>query len=338
MKHHKSSPAIIKEMARLIKNIAKASPHFCDKIAECGILDECLDIIKTNPNECGVYALDMIDSCLKYSTQPKIAADGVIKKGALDALNDCLIKNIANSELSASLVQTINLLGQTQPAIVRDIGQIKLYKPVLDAMKIHPNNAKLAINGCELLTSLARLDPKYLKEMQQLDAVGIISKAMQANPDLVKLVHSGAAALKVLAGEDDLTKALNVLFSFDKYDNKMITEALGLLGNLALITENAQYFAGKGGVNALLNLVHFKCKQQELSPDDIGVLANATRALGRLLYDPKAALEFGKVNGMDHLKYLVERFGEEEIVMNAVLDSLENLAKSRLGKIWSPFR
>ncbi|ETO05320.1 hypothetical protein RFI_32077 [Reticulomyxa filosa] len=168
--------------------------------------------------------------------------------------------------------------------------------------------------------------------MQQMDAVGIISKAMQANPDLLRLVESGAAALKVLAGEDDLTKALNILFNFGQYDNKMITEALGLLGNLALITENAQYFAGKGGVNALLDLVQFKCKQKDLSPEDLAIIANAIRALGRLLGDPKTATEFGKVNGIDQLKNLVERFGEEEIVMNAVMDALENLAKTKTGQ------
>ncbi|ETO05321.1 hypothetical protein RFI_32078 [Reticulomyxa filosa] len=174
MKYHKSSPAIMKEMARLLKNMAKASPEFSDKIAECGILDECLDILKNHPNECGAYALDIIDSCLKHSSNPKKVADALLKKGALDVLQNCLSKNISNSELAGSLVQTLNLLAQIQPDIARAIGEKKIYRNVLDAMKMHPENPKLAVNGCELLAvsilfiSFYFIVLFYLLEMNQI--------------------------------------------------------------------------------------------------------------------------------------------------------------------------
>ncbi|ETO33095.1 hypothetical protein RFI_04012, partial [Reticulomyxa filosa] len=163
--------------------------------------------------------------------------------------------------------------------------------------------------------------------------VEIISKTMQQSPDISKLMSIGAEALKVLAEEDDLTKVLATLFRFDQFDNKVISEALGLLGNLSLITENANYFADKGCVDVLLNLIHFKCKQQQLSSSDIAVVATGVRALGRLIIDVKHATQFGKVNGMDHLTYLVKRFASEEVVMNAVLDSLQNLANTKVGQM-----
>ncbi len=78
---------------------------------------------------------------------------------------------------------------------------------------------------------------------------------MQANPDLKALTRNGAAALKLLAGQDDVSRALAVLLDFGKYDDIMITQALGLLGNLALIEENAQFIVAKGGLDCSMNLI-----------------------------------------------------------------------------------
>ncbi len=102
-------------------------------------------------------------------------------------------------------------------------------------MKLHPDNGKLAVNGCELLQTIAHLDDKYLDGIKKYDAVPIISSCMQANPDLVALVDAGRDALKLLAGQDDLTKAMDVLLNFDKYDNKMISQVI-FTSSLAMFT------------------------------------------------------------------------------------------------------
>src|SRR5690349_71608 len=104
------------------------------------------------------------------------------------------------------------------------------------------------------------MNKSYMEEIKACNAVSIISDSMQANPDMKTLVIEGAAALRMLAGQDDATLALNVLFNVDECDNKVIIQALGLLSNLALITENGAYIGGKGGLNVLLNLITLKCK------------------------------------------------------------------------------
>ncbi|ETO07125.1 hypothetical protein RFI_30269 [Reticulomyxa filosa] len=60
-----------------------------------------------------------------------------------------------------------------------------------------------------------------------------------------------------------------------------------------------------------------------LSPEDLAIIAKAIRALER----SKDSNKFGKVNGIDQLKSLVERFGE--VIINDLIDALENLAKTK---------
>ena len=50
---------------------------------------------------------------------------------------------------------------------------------------------------------------------------------MQANLDLKELTKSGANTLELLARQDDTPRALAVLLDFGKYDDVMITQALG---------------------------------------------------------------------------------------------------------------
>jgi len=171
-----------------------------------------------------------------------------------------------------------------------------------------------------------------LKQIQDANAVNIISASMQANPDLKELTEAGAAALKLLAGKDDVTRALAVLLDFGKYGDVMITQALGLLGNLALIKENANFIVAKGGLDALLGLIAFKTKKKDLTPEEIGVVANGIRALGRLLADPTVSSAFVKKGGLDMLKEMFEEYDEEEQIMNACMDALGFMSKSPQGQ------
>ena len=181
------------------------------------------------------------------------------------------------------------------------------------------------------------LDARY-SEIKDYDAVAIISNCMNANPDLKQLVAEGGAALKVSAGQDDATKALNVLFDYNKFDDTTITEALGLLANLALIEENADYIEKKGGLDALMGLIHLKTKKDKLTPEDIEMLASAIRPIGRLLLVEK--LEHGVriekekqvVNTLRKIHRILDRHGDEEVLVNAVIGVLEDLVATEDGQ------
>ena len=64
MKHHSSNPAVMKEVARTLKNVAEASPEYAQKIIDDGLLEQCMNTLTSHPNECGVFVLDIMDSVL----------------------------------------------------------------------------------------------------------------------------------------------------------------------------------------------------------------------------------------------------------------------------------
>jgi len=332
MKHHSSNPAVMKEVARTLKNIASASPEYADMIAREGLLESCLNACASHPNECGTFAIEVMDSVLKNSSDPRSVAQRVVKNGGLQILESTLKKYPNNPDLNEKIVGHLNNLMAADPSITQQLGQRQIWRPILDAMKAHPEHGGLAIQGTDALQKLAMASPQYLQGIQRSGAVGIISACMQANPDLKGLTRSGAAALRLLAGQDDVSRAMQVLLDFDKFDDVMITQALGLLGNLALIRENAQFIVAKGGLDCLMNLINYKCKKKDLSPEEVAVVANSVRAVGRLLDDPKIANSFAHKGGLNMLKDMMEYYDHEESIMNAAVDALGNLASSPAGK------
>jgi len=332
MKHHSSNPAVMKEVSRTLKNVAEASPEYADKMVSDGVVESCLNTLASHPNECGTFALDVMDSVLKSATNPRETAQRIVKNGGLKVLESALKKYPNNPDLCEKIVKHMNALMAADPSITRQLGDRQIWEPILNAMKAHPEHGGLAIQGTEALQKLALANPQYLQGIQRSGAVGIISACMQANPDLKGLTRSGAAALKLLAGQDDVSRALNVLLDFGKYDDVMITQALGLLGNLALIEENAQFIVAKGGLDCLMNLINYKCKKKDLSPEEVAVVANSVRAMGRLLDDAKVAQQFAHKGGLNLLKDMMEYYDHEETIMNAAFDALHNMAATPAGK------
>merc|ERR1719295_1607454 len=332
MKHHSNNPAVMKETARTLKNVAEANPQFAQQIIDEGLLEQCMETLEKHPNECGTFALDIMDSVLKSASDPKAVAGRIVKNGGLKVLENALKKFPNNPDLCHSIVRHMNNLMKADPSITKMLGDRAVWGPVLDAMKAHPEHGQLAIEGTEALQKLALANPAYLQGIQRSGAVAIISQCMQANPDLKGLTRSGANALKLLAGQDDVSRAMQVLLDFNKYDDVMITQALGLLGNLALIEENAQFIVAKGGLDCLMNLINFKCKKKDLSPEEVAVVANSVRAMGRLLDDPIVAQQFAAKGGLNVLKNMMELYDHEESIMNAAMDALGNLAGTPQGK------
>eukprot|EP01084_Bolivina_argentea_P226402 382452_1 len=332
MKHHSSNPAVMKEVSRTLKNVAEADPNFAEKIINDGLLEQCMSTLTQHPNECGTFALDIMDSVLSSADNPQAVARRIVQNGGLKVLESALKKYPNNPDLCHSIIRHMNKLMAADPSITRQLGDRQIWAPILNAMKAHPEHGQLAIQGTDALQKLALANANYLRGIQQSGAVGVISACMQANPDLKGLTRSGAAALKLLAGQDDVSRALNVLLDFGKYDDVMITQALGLLGNLALIRENAQFIVERGGLDCLMNLINYKCKKKDLKPEEVAVVANSVRAMGRLLDDPRVAQQFAAKGGVNLLKDMMEYYDHEESIMNAAMDALGNLAGTPEGK------
>merc|ERR550539_1097247 len=92
MKHHSNNPAVMKETARTLKNVAEANPQFAQQIIDEGLLEQCMTTLSQHPNETGVFALDIMDSVLKSAADPKAVAQRIVKKGGLKYLENALKK------------------------------------------------------------------------------------------------------------------------------------------------------------------------------------------------------------------------------------------------------
>ncbi len=103
MKHHSGNPAVIKEVARTLKNVAEA-----EKIVNDDMLEQCMNTLTSHTNECGVFALDIMDSVLKSSNNPKAAAQRIVKNDGLKVVESALKKYPNNSDLCESIIKHMN--------------------------------------------------------------------------------------------------------------------------------------------------------------------------------------------------------------------------------------
>merc|ERR1719295_1081754 len=145
----------MKEVARTLKNVAEASPEYAQKIIDDGLLEQCMNTLTSHPNECGVFALDIMDSVLTSAADPRAVAQRIVKNGGLKVLEDALKKYPNNPDLCESIVRHMNALMAADPSITRQLGDRAIWQPILDAMKAHPEHGQLAIQGTEALQKLA---------------------------------------------------------------------------------------------------------------------------------------------------------------------------------------
>lgn len=151
MKHHSNNPAVMKETARTLKNVAEANPQFAQQIIDEGLLEQCMQTLDKHPNECGTFALDILDSVLKSATDPKAVAQRIVKNGGLKVLESALKKYPNNPDLCHSIVKHMNNLMAADPSITKMLGDREIWQPVLAAMKAHPEHGQLAIQGTQAL-------------------------------------------------------------------------------------------------------------------------------------------------------------------------------------------
>ena len=154
MKHHSSNPAVMKEVSRTLKNVAEANPAFAQKIIDDGMLEQCMNTLTSHPNECGVFALDIMDSVLKSAENPRAVAQRIVKNGGLKTLESALKKYPNNPDLCEKIVGHMNMLMAADSSITQKLGERQVWAPILDAMKAHPEHGQLAIQGTEALQVL----------------------------------------------------------------------------------------------------------------------------------------------------------------------------------------
>ena len=83
-----------------------------------------------------------------------------------------------------------------------------------------------------------------------------------------------------------------------------------------------------------MSLINFKTKKgnSDLSSQDIQMLVHAIRAAGRLSQKPGGGVRFEKEGGLDKMNEILSGHGDDQVVANAVMDAIQNLATTKDGE------
>ena len=80
------------------------------------LLEQCLDVLKTNSHVCGVYALEIIDLILKSSYDSKGIVDRLVESGGIDILMSVLKQHMNNLQFA----ETGKDLGKCKCRFIKD--------------------------------------------------------------------------------------------------------------------------------------------------------------------------------------------------------------------------
>lgn len=151
IKNHSNNPAVMKEVAKTLTNIAKSNPIYAQQIAQSGLLQDCLKTLKSNPRQVGIFVIQIMESVLKHSADPFNITQELIKNDALFILENILKSNPKNAELCSSIIQFINSLMTINPIIAKQFGDKSVWNHIINVMKSNARDGNVAISGISAL-------------------------------------------------------------------------------------------------------------------------------------------------------------------------------------------
>ena len=111
----------------------------------------------------------------------------------------------------------------------------------------------------------------------------------------------------------------------------MTGQAIGILGNLALLEKNIEYIVQEGGIPVLLSVINGASSDADRSENAAKILESGIRALGRLLGTEKTGAEFIREGGLETLIALIRAHPHKERVMNACVTAADHLIQTKVG-------
>lgn len=186
------------------------------------------------------------------------------------------------------------------------------------------------------LVALAEVDEATYEFIKSEGAVIAITAAMEHHPDDEDLLIAGARALGVFADEKDLQHAMDTVGRSRMEEQTpgnmaMTGQAIGILGNLALLEKNIEYIVQEGGIPVLLSVINGASSDADRSENAAKILESGIRALGRLLGTEKTGAEFIREGGLETLIALIRAHPHKERVMNACVTAADHLIQTKVG-------
>lgn len=310
---------------------------------ESGALDLALKYLDKNPDGCAVHASQLINDLMSASSDTCSSILTANDNEGIKIICNSLQKSHARPDIASALVHSINAMPSS---LLEPFAHAGAPQFILKALQKHPhlNKVKLSesveycfpLDAIQSLLKFARFDDAFLDVIKQDDVVKSIAMCMDCNPELAELMDIGAEALALFASQTDLRHNMDIIarsrMEEDSFAKPQITEeAIGIVGNLALIEANANYIVSEGGISIFLSIIAGKINAAKHDRKAAQVLASGIRALGRLIMNDDIAVAFADEGGLQTLRNIVNDISHSQLVMNATIDAMNHLCSNAAG-------
>jgi len=321
LRNHMGNPLILKECARVLAELSK-DPVYAKMIAESGAIELMLEFMRVNPEECTEDAQRLLQMLLKQA--PDKTAEKIDKNKGVEQMVTTLEKYKGNPLVTSSIAKTLNMLVDVNNDMCMKVAMSGGPKALLEALRMNPEDKDLALNAIEALQKLAKVDESFLDFLRAEGVVAVLAAAMDALAEEEDILIAGTEALRMFADHNDLKTAMDIIGKTAiNADSKRAGEALGIVGNLALIPENVDFIVQEGGIPIFLDIMKEATDKMK---------ASAIRAVGRLLESEEHARSFEEEGGMELLMEVLKTCGDSEEILSAALQALLHLAATDFGR------
>lgn len=245
------------------------------------------------------------------------AVDLFVKGGVVAGLRHVVHTQEQNVEVLVAASACLDRICD-QSIYCADVMDSGVVPDILAALKHYPENGALVGNVLSLIAKLAAASPDYLEQLKRLGAVDIMVAALDMHPEDERLNALGARALKLLAGQADVSNTFQVASG-----NTIETaNALSKMASLLLVDDNVDFLIANQGVAWLISAL--QSALPEHSEISSKILVSGCRALMRLATDENKIYGIMQQGGVKLLVAIIEGHIRDE---NVVVSALNALAK-----------
>lgn len=219
--------------------------------------------------------------------------DKFVDSGVIDGLATVLKSNPENPDVLSAAAKACSRIAE-YPKHAEALLNSGCVEHIMNAMRNNPDDLNLARIGAAFLEKMATCgNPKVVQALRDMGAVDLLVQVLEANPNDEELTNIGGRALGILAGEQDIGSALNMITTGN---NAAAASAMGKVASLALVDENISYIIKNGGIGMIVAAV--KQASTESTPASQKIIESGCRAIMRLATTEQNIYEIMKEGGV----------------------------------------
>eukprot|EP01006_Ploeotia_vitrea_P032779 TRINITY_DN64962_c0_g1_i1.p1 TRINITY_DN64962_c0_g1~~TRINITY_DN64962_c0_g1_i1.p1 ORF type:complete len:2046 (-),score=1282.45 TRINITY_DN64962_c0_g1_i1:42-6179(-) len=329
MVNHSHNEAILREASRTLAVLA-ANPLYARMIGDQGGIELALKSLKTNPDTCGEYSLQIIQSLCSHPANTA----RLLKSKGIPQFVRVLNSGLKNGQVMTIIMRLLSALSE-DPAITKQIIDAGGVKAILESLERHPELLEHNKYCVFAILRMAQQSKDTLEYLKAKDIVRRVAQVMEHHSDDDELLEIGKAALQFLATRQDLENAMNIVgrsrMKTQTSANLIKTgQAILVVGNLALLDENVEFIVNEGGIPVLLAVIN-GISSNVSKKIAHQVLVPGIRAVSRLLRNDNNIDEFISEGGVMILVAASQQHSDKEKVCEVCILTLARLVESQAG-------